>query len=168
MTTIRQATHADLSLIRDIAIPTWKVTYADILSEKQMSYMLEKMYSDESLLQQMQEHHVFFIASVDDRPSGFVSINPKTAECIVLEKIYVLPEAQGSGAGKILVQTAETYVHDQFPDAAYIELNVNRDNLAVGFYEKMGFQINRTVDEYIGEGFYKNDYIMRKETRIND
>jgi hypothetical protein len=41
-----------------------------------------------------------------------------------------------------------------------MELNVNRENRAVGFYLRMGMHHARTVDVAIGDGYYMNDYIM--------
>ncbi len=45
----------------------------------------------------------------------------------------------------------------------YIELNVNRYNSAVGFYEAMGFSRIKSEDNFIGAGFYMNDYVYRLE-----
>ena len=41
-----------------------------------------------------------------------------------------------------------------------VELNVNRNNQAVGFYRHLGMEIRRQGDFHIGNGFYMNDYIM--------
>ena len=41
-----------------------------------------------------------------------------------------------------------------------LELNVNRDNPALGFYEHLGMRRDRQGDFPIGAGFYMNDYIM--------
>ena len=41
-----------------------------------------------------------------------------------------------------------------------MELNVNRHNPALGFYEHMGMSKAREGDFDIGNGFYMNDYIM--------
>ncbi len=163
MITFRQATFDDCTLIRDLALPSWTVAYGEILSEEQIAYMMEKMYSDESLRQQMQEGHVFFIAYDSGEPAGFVSLNPKIDGLYVLEKLYALPSKHGTGAGRLLVEKVEEYIRNHHPgQKILLELNVNRDNKAVGFYEHIGFRIDRTVDEYIGDGFYKNDYIMQK------
>jgi ribosomal protein S18 acetylase RimI-like enzyme len=43
---------------------------------------------------------------------------------------------------------------------ARVELNVNRNNPAVGFYRHLGLDILREGDFHIGNGFYMNDYIM--------
>ena len=44
--------------------------------------------------------------------------------------------------------------------AKALQLNVNRYNSAVHFYEKQGFKIIREEDIDIGEGFFMNDYVM--------
>ena len=44
-----------------------------------------------------------------------------------------------------------------------MELNVNRNNKALKFYEHMGMRIVRERDFPIGNGYYMNDYIMELE-----
>lgn len=39
-------------------------------------------------------------------------------------------------------------------------LNVNRNNRALHFYERMGMRKLREGDFPIGDGYYMNDYIM--------
>ena len=43
----------------------------------------------------------------------------------------------------------------------YLELNVNRQNTAIGFYKKLGFKIIAEEDIPIGNGFFMNDYVMQ-------
>lgn len=80
-----------------------------------------------------------------------------------LEKIYVLPDFQGCHCGSALFRHAVAYVRRVCPEARAIELNVNRQNPALGFYRRMGMRIDREGDFDIGNGFYMNDYIMRLE-----
>jgi ribosomal protein S18 acetylase RimI-like enzyme len=47
--------------------------------------------------------------------------------------------------------------------AGSIELNVNRYNNALAFYQKLGYEILREEDIDIGEGFYMNDYVLFKK-----
>lgn len=59
---------------------------------------------------------------------------------------------------------AVSHVHAEAGDRpARIELNVNRNNPAIGFYNRLGFRILRQGDFDIGHGFYMNDYIMGME-----
>ena len=167
--TIRQATPDDCGLIYELAEPAWRVAYSEILSCEQMDYMLKMMYSDESLKRQMQEGHTFFIVLCNDNPAGFISFHPQGEDLYILEKLYVHPHWQGFGAGRFLVQQAEEYIRKRHPDRRIqFELNVNRNNKAVDFYTRLGFHIDREVDEDIGNGFYKNDYIMRKDITTQD
>ncbi len=165
MTTLRKATQDDCALIYQLAVPSWKAAYGDILSEEQFDYMIDMMYSEQSLKRQMQDGHIFFIAYPEDGyPAGFISLHPVVGEShYILEKLYVLPQTHGTGLGRFLVEKAEEYIREQHPEKEILfELNVNRNNKAVGFYERLGFRIDRLVDENIGNGFYKNDYIMQK------
>ena len=46
------------------------------------------------------------------------------------------------------------------PAPCRMELNVNRNNRALHFYERMGMRKLREGDFPIGDGYYMNDYIM--------
>lgn len=159
----RQATINDITSIRAMAEVVFRETYREILSPAQMEYMIEMMYSEESLHRQMTRRgDVFFVE--EDR--GYVSIRPDgTAEDgrprFHLEKIYVMPDGQGTGLGRQLFQLACGWAKEQAGGApALVELNVNRGNPAVGFYEHLGMVRARSGDFPIGNGFYMNDYIM--------
>ena len=86
---IRQATTDDIALIRRLAGEAFPATYRDILSAAQLAYMMEWMYSPESLLRQMTgEGHTYFLAYEGEDPVGYVSIRPEGADVYHLEKIY--------------------------------------------------------------------------------
>ena len=59
---IREASKNDIASIRDIATITWPNAYGTYISMAQLNYMLDMMYSDDSLLDQMNKGHQFFIA----------------------------------------------------------------------------------------------------------
>ena len=82
-------------------------------------------------------------------------------EVFHLHKIYVMPDAQGHGVGKILFDTAIDHAKQIAAGRkARIELNVNRYNKAVDFYRHIGMRVLLDEDFPIGNGFYKTDYIM--------
>ena len=58
-----------------------------------------------------------------------------------------------------MFEFVRTLLHEWNPDGCRIELNVNRENPAVGFYEHIGMTRDRQGDFPIGKGFYMNDYI---------
>lgn len=162
MITIRQANIDDCATIQSVANIAFPATYAEILTEGQLKYMMEWMYSTESLRRQMQEEgHIYYIAHDEaDRAVGYVSIQPEGADLFHLQKIYVLPERQGEHIGQSLFRHAIKAIKELHPGPCRMELNVNRSNRARGFYERMGMKKLREGDFPIGEGYFMNDYIM--------
>lgn len=156
----------DMMLVHDMAEVVFRHTYRDILSGEQMEYMMDWMYSSASLRRQLEEGHVYYIAYRDGRPCGYVSVQHDGFTeggrmLFHLHKIYVMPSEQGSGLGRLLFETAMDHIRKEcggFPAA--VELNVNRNNAAIGFYLHLGLKILRQGDFHIGNGFYMNDYIM--------
>lgn len=166
MFSIKKATLTDGSLIRALASNIWEPTYRSILSQEQINYMFEMMYSLESLSKQMNElHHQFFLIYADGIPSGYLSIETVEKDLYEFQKIYSLPSLHGSGIGRFIIEQGIAYLKTIHPDPFTIQLNVNRHNPAVGFYKHMGFQQYATRDFHIGNGYYMNDYIMRMEVR---
>ncbi len=163
---IRPATYDDIPAINAMAQVVFRQTYRSILSPQQMEFMMDWMYSPGNLAGQMDGGHRFFVAEDDTGQQGYVSVRPDGSDAdgtavFHLEKIYVMPDSQGHGLGKALFETAVTAARDAVNGApARMELNVNRNNPAVGFYKKLGMTILRQGDFPIGHGFYMNDYIM--------
>ena len=68
---IVKATTEDIPVIRQLAEQAFPDTYREILSPEQIDYMMEWMYSAESLHRQMEEEgHTYYIARVDGEPVG--------------------------------------------------------------------------------------------------
>lgn len=161
--TTKQATTSDISLIRDLQEKIWYPTYLPILSKDQVEYMFELMYSYESLKEQIDnQKHTFILLYQNDTAIGFASYSKIIdTEIYKIHKIYVLPEAQGTGAGKFLIQTVIQQCEEK--KAVEIRLNVNRYNKARFFYEKTGFVVLYEEDIPVGP-YLMNDYIMSYKT----
>ncbi|MGS2739574.1 N-acetyltransferase family protein [Sinomicrobium sp. M5D2P17] len=161
MIEIREASTGDIPIIQQIANHTWPDTFKDILTEKQIAYMLDMMYSTEALAEQMQQKgHRFFLAAEGEAYLGFLSCEtgyrsiPKTK----IHKIYILPETQGKGVGKKLIEKCRQVAAEK--KDAILSLNVNKYNPAIGFYERIGFK--KTAEEVIsiGNGYVMDDFVM--------
>lgn len=159
--TIRYANLNDILLIRYLAQKIWPQTYSTILSKKQINYMMALMYSEEAIRKQMQKNNQFMLVYNAGLPVGFASFSEIQPAIYKLHKIYVLPSQQGKGIGKFVI---EQVIADIKPKGATaLQLNVNRNNPAKTFYEKLGFEIIRSEDIEIGAGYFMNDYIMEKK-----
>ena len=158
---IRKATLEDIEMINRLAWIVFPHTYKEILSPEQMEYMMDWMYSPENLHKQMTEDgHIYYLAFEGDEPAGYLSIQPEGEHTYHLQKIYVLPSFQGKKLGKLLFEQAIKAIKELHPEPCQMRLNVNRQNKALTFYEKMGMKKVDEGDFHIGNGYYMNDYIM--------
>jgi len=157
---IRNATATDIPLIRELTFKVWPQTYAAIISQEQIDFMLEMMYSEASLQQQMNDGCQFIIVYNKSEPVGFAAYQEMEHSVFKLHKIYVLASQQGKGTGKFLLDYIITNIKQQ--KATALQLQVNRTNKAKDFYEKLGFIIIEEADFDIGNGFFMNDYVMEK------
>lgn len=154
---IRLATEHELPILESLAREIWPHTYADIITKEQMDFMLNWMYSSETLVAQQQAGHEFYILQKDSTDIGFLAIE-QAGDKLKVNKVYVLPTAQGLGAGKKLMDKAVERAKAK--GCTYLFLQVNRANKAKFFYEKLGFTIRKEEDFDIGNGFFMNDYVM--------
>jgi len=164
MITISEASISDIKIIQKIAHITWPITYGPILSEKQLQYMLDLIYSDEALSKQIQnKEQLFYLISDEKSTIGFIGIEHHyNKEAITkIHKIYFLPETQGKGFGKKVFGWIGKAASEN--NSAALLLNVNRFNTALHFYKKLGFEIKEEVNIEIGNGYLMEDYILEKQ-----
>ena len=107
MLEIKKAGTKDIELVQELAFATWPAAYGNIISPKQLKYMLDLIYSKEALTNQIENlHHKFIIVNENDMAVSFASYSPKNAgdqTIYRLHKLYVLPNQQGKGIGKLLL-----------------------------------------------------------------
>jgi ribosomal protein S18 acetylase RimI-like enzyme len=146
--------------IRAIAEEVWPIAYGEILSQKQLNYMMEMMYSVESLQRQAASNTIFILAIDNDIPVGFASYEFDYDETskTKIHKIYILSTQQGKGLGRILID----YIADEARknNQQGLLLNVNKNNVAIEFYRKLGFSISSEEVIHIGQGYVMDDFIM--------
>lgn len=159
MPVVRKATAEDIPLIRKLTFAIWPQTYASLLTQEQIDYMLNMMYSESSLQKQMEQDGITFIIIYDKEiPVAFAAYNETKPQVWKLHKIYVLASQQGKGTGKFIIHFIVDEIKLQ--NAKALQLQVKRDNPAQHFYKKLGFEIIETADFDIGNGYFMNDYIM--------
>ena len=161
---ISVATKYQLEIIRDLAYKIWPSTYGSILSEIQLDFMLDKFYHLDYLANQLEnQNQVFLLIEDNFEYLGFCSyeINHQNTNKTKLHKIYVLPETQGKGIGKMLLNHVEKLaLESQNP---ILLLNVNRSNNAQEFYKKQGYTVVKTIDIEIGNGYLMEDFVMERK-----
>lgn len=163
MYTIREATLNDVDTILNIADTTWWATYSSILEKDQIEFMLKEIYDKDKITRQIADRQqTFLLLEEGSSAVAFAAYSPReeNADIYKLHKLYCLPQTQGKGYGKVLINAVAQKTKDAGKHT--LELNVNRFNQAKTFYEKMGFVVAYEEDIAIGP-YWMNDYVMRKE-----
>lgn len=146
--------------LQQLARSTWEATYSSIISREQIDYMLNLFYDADLMREQMADPaQLFFAAREEDTLLGYAHLHP-AGTIYKLSKLYVYPQQHKGGVGKTLLQHAEEVLRAL--SISRLTLNVNRNNPALGFYERMGFRITETVDIALGP-YWLNDYVMEKD-----
>ncbi|RYE35264.1 MAG: GNAT family N-acetyltransferase [Sphingobacteriaceae bacterium] len=163
MITIRHATLADVKTIHLLAHKIWWPTYADILEKEQISFMLDLFYAESRLKKYISSGRQSFILLIENEQAvafAAYAADQENEAVMILEKIYCLPETQGKGYGRQLIDfvAAEAKIAGK----SFLQLYVHRQNKARSFYEKMDFkvikEVNRPLDKYL-----LTDFVMQKE-----
>jgi diamine N-acetyltransferase len=161
MVIIRLANTDDLATVERLAREIWPVTYGDILSTEQLDYMLDFIYNNAVLRNQMlNQQHTFLMVEQDGEPVAFAVYSTVEPGISKLHKIYVHQKTQGQGIGKQLIEHIIDQLRSQ--NIHTLRLNVNRQNKARFFYEKLGFKVMKEEDIDIGKGYFMVDYVMER------
>ena len=86
----RNASFADIPLIRSLAQQIWPGTYSSILTTNQIDYMMNLMYSERRLREQMQNGHQFIVVYNAGLPVGFAAFSLVEPTVFKLHKIYIV------------------------------------------------------------------------------
>jgi GNAT superfamily N-acetyltransferase len=121
--------------------------------------MLDMMYSSEVLQKQMNSSIAFYLVVDAQQPLGYFSFEITESDRMKLHKIYLDPDQKSKGTGRQIIEFVKQ--HAMQAGVKYIELNVNKYNSAVQFYEKLGFSRAKEMVLDIGHGYVMDDYVMQ-------
>lgn len=159
---VAPAAVADLPGIAALAERIWRAHYPGIITHAQIDYMLERMYSQARMEQDMAEGVRYDRLLLNGTLVGFSAHGPADEpRAGKLHKLYVDPDRQRRGLGRMLLQAAEERARQE--GWAILLLQVNKRNTtAIEFYRRTGFTVHKTGVFDIGGGFVMDDFIMAK------
>ena len=155
---------ARLKVIEDLAWKIFPKTYEELIPAAQIPYMMRLMYDDAVLRKEFASGMEFAIIMDGDAPVGYISwhlaADADGRKFMRLEKLYLDFACHGRSIGYLgichVIEAADR------AGAAYISLNVHKRNLrAQKAYCRAGFYRWRSEKEDVGNGFFKDDYVMR-------
>ena len=157
-------TDAQIAEARAVAERTWPRTYAGIIPEAQIPYMIGRMYAPEAIRRDTAAGTPFFLVKADGRTAGVCSADLGRRDedgGAELHKLYVLPWYWGRGVGRWVLDELSRRCREA--GASSVWLRVNKQNVhAQKAYRAAGFAKERAVCTDIGEGFVMDDFVYRR------
>ncbi|WP_266075351.1 GNAT family N-acetyltransferase [Haladaptatus caseinilyticus] len=157
--TIRTAEPTDSTAIQRVARESWHAVYDDIIGAGTVDETIDQWYDMEGLREDAtRSEHEFYVSERDDIV-GFAHAGPGDGDDIFqLIRLYVVPDAWGSGLGGRLLDRVEERLRARTVER--VRLSVFADNdVGVGFYESRGFE---RVEEREATGFDAGEYVYEK------
>ncbi|MBL9116198.1 MAG: GNAT family N-acetyltransferase [Verrucomicrobiaceae bacterium] len=156
-----KASREDLPVIEMLARKIWPAVYPGIISQEQISYMLEWMYSQTQLEADLERGVEFYLLLQGEVTCGFVGLEV-SERVLTLHKLYLLPENIGNGLGGTCLQRVAEMARAR--GCRSVILRVNKHNSkAIRAYLRQGFVFESELVADIGGGFVMDDHVMRKD-----
>ena len=157
---ITKATIENIPLIKEIAEKSWRKHYPGILSNEQIEYMLEQMYSETELKNHFENpNYHYYLLSDDENFLGIMGFeNHYQKDTTKLHRIYLLEEAKGKGVGKFAINFLKNQAKESGDQR--IILAVNKQNSSYHFYTSQGFKVYEEGVFEIGNEYVMDDYLM--------
>jgi RimJ/RimL family protein N-acetyltransferase len=156
----RRTTIDDIQMIQTLARRIWEEAFNQLLSNAQIEYMLEMMYSSKVIEAEIARGTIWELIYLEGEVVGYISYSFEKDNSVKLSKIYISVENRGTGIADAALKRVIRYAMENDRNCVY--LTVNKGNKrAIRAYEKSGFSITESVVTDIGHGFVMDDYIMK-------
>ncbi len=142
--TIRPIQNDDLPAVREITWGAWMQAYSRFIPEADLLVYFNQQYSLEALAQLFSSPDVTgFMGLVSGKPAGYIKTSFESSENrFYITSVYVLPDYQGRGLGKMLFAEALWCARHYAVREVWIGVMVANTE-ALAWYEKLGFQFIR-------------------------
>lgn len=141
MSVIRPVEPRDIAFVREALVASWHATYDPILGPQRVRALTDVWHAPQTLAGEVDlPDGAFLLAEQAGRIVGSAFARIDDAGEICLRRLYLLPEAQGTGLGTRLLEEA---LERLGPRPAWLEVEAsNRE--ALGFYATRGFSMQET------------------------
>lgn len=146
--TITKADVSHAAAIATIGKRSFRHAFERLFSSREELFeYLEHTYDPVKLARSLRkENNCYLLAWYKNEPVGFTKIKKdslnehiESVSQIELQKIYVLPDRQGLGAGHALVHAVLDMANELMPDYTWLDTHVSNER-AISLYERHGFE----------------------------
>lgn len=143
---IRQATQSDAADIGRIGRESFTWAFAHLYTSDILARYLDETYSASKIAASLaQPDNLYFVAQSHNSVVGFMKLKLHCSHDLLqgerqlqLQKIYVQPDAAGSGIGSVLMHSGETTIQRHAPVSAWLMV-YEGNHRVVSFYQRFGY-----------------------------
>ena len=163
---IRSVSPYEAQRLADLGRTTFTQAFgADNSPEDFQKYLVEAFSQDIQTSELVEPGSVFFIAESEWEWLGYARVIPATppdaslgVNPLKLQRMYVLKQFQGLGAGGRLMEACLTLAKQNHHDCVWLSV-WERNPPAISFYRKWGFEIEGSLTFIIGSDV-QTDHLM--------
>ncbi len=135
---VRVWTKNDLPDIRKIALATWRDAYSHIFPIVDMEKYHKEYYNNKTLNQSFKDK-IGFIGIGGDKTIGYlIALEKQDREQFYINSLYILPDYQGRGIGKQLLEIAIQKAKLLGYDKVWLDV-MSGNTKAINWYKRQGF-----------------------------
>ena len=159
--TIERVTGDDeLREVSFLAERIWHECFVDIISEEQISYMVERFQSYIAMKEQVSSQGYSYYAVRDEGElCGYIGMKPEEGSRFFLSKLYLCKDKRNKGIASQMLEKVFSEAKTAGKSSVYLTVNKHNRH-AIDVYIKKGFRMVDAVVTDIGGGFVMDDYIM--------
>jgi ribosomal protein S18 acetylase RimI-like enzyme len=166
---IRIANITDAELIADLSRKTFYETFATHNTKENIDKFLNEQFTREKLIEEVSEPGNFFLLAFHEKQAiGYVRMRegerfPEfgTKDSIEIARIYVSNTSIGTGVGKSMMHKCISLAKEMKKDIIWLGV-WEKNNRAISFYEKWGFEKFGEHDFILGNELQKDWLLMKK------
>ncbi len=158
MLQFHKITIEEVLFLQQLAKEIWNYSYQKMISQAQINYMLDLMYNEAQLSQEISQNYHWYFMEFEHQKMGFLCFYPKDDK-MFLSKIYLKKQFQGKGLAKFALDFIVNETRNLQYKTLFLTVNKGNKN-AIQSYEKFGF-IKKSSEIFdIGNGFVMDDFVM--------
>ncbi|PSR52897.1 hypothetical protein AHMF7605_04830 [Adhaeribacter arboris] len=170
---IRLGEPVDAPVLAELGRRTFLETFYKVVPKQAMLTYLAAAFQKEKITSEIEQNAAtYFLVFLAKTPVGYAKVRDdrppevlKNGNATELERIYVLQNYIGQGIGHQLYQFVENHCKNK--EYAVIWLSVWQNNqLALSFYEKLGFKPRQNYTFYVSGIPYQNLILSKDLTLI--
>jgi ribosomal protein S18 acetylase RimI-like enzyme len=162
-------TAADIDQLIEIGIETYRDTFAGMTGADTMASYLAESFNAQKIFGELANRDSQFIfLHVGGELAGYLKVNENEAQTDVpgpagleIERIYLRRRFQGQGMGRTLLEKGLQIAREKRKTCVWLGV-WERNEKAIGFYERMGFRKAGTHDFFMGTE-RQTDFVMRMD-----